>query len=145
MTTRAAAAFGLFAVVVAEIVAVAVGWVATDMSLATGVDGFMVPNAIIAPAVNPAIASTLPHPTPNNSPAAVASTGFGKNTAVPSEQTPTNTAGAAGPAFCTSARSWAPSGMSTRWAVAANTMTSSARRMRPARRISSPYRASWGT
>ena len=48
MTTRAAAAFGLFAVVVAEIVAVAVGWVATGMSLATAVDGFMVPNAIIA-------------------------------------------------------------------------------------------------
>jgi two-component system NarL family sensor kinase len=48
VTTRAAAAFGLFAVVVAEIVAVAVGWVATGMSVATGVDGFMIPNAIIA-------------------------------------------------------------------------------------------------
>ena len=48
VTTRAAAALGLFALVVAEVLAVAVGWVATGMSVATGVDGFMVPNAIIA-------------------------------------------------------------------------------------------------
>ena len=45
--TRRAAALGLFALVIAEVLAVAVGWAATGMSAAAAVDSFMVPNAVI--------------------------------------------------------------------------------------------------
>jgi two-component system, NarL family, sensor kinase len=44
---NARAARVLFAVVVAEVVAVVVGWAATDMSAAAALDSFMVPNAVI--------------------------------------------------------------------------------------------------
>jgi signal transduction histidine kinase len=45
--TRRAAAMGLFAVVIAEVLAVVVGWAATGMSAAAAVDSFIVPNAVI--------------------------------------------------------------------------------------------------
>ena len=45
--TRRAAALGLFALVIAEVLAVAVGWAATGMSATTAVDSFIVPNAVI--------------------------------------------------------------------------------------------------
>ena len=45
--TRRAAAMGLFALVIAEVLAVAVGWAATGMSATAAVDSFIVPNAVI--------------------------------------------------------------------------------------------------
>ena len=45
--TRRAAALGLFAVVIAEVLAVAVGWAATGMSATAAVDSFIVPNVVI--------------------------------------------------------------------------------------------------